>query len=236
MCSVVQQEAIESILASSYECTIVQCLLRGRIPRIRQLWNKASKGYLILPDNWKILFGSKECAPTHWSEQGSEISYKDRYGERVKTVTYVFVDINFDGQHGHGAFDLCCGMLPYATDDNKYPAYDLSAQNTVLNSRFERSRKPKLEDARDTGHAGRQPTAPFLSPSSVYFSRQKKNTHQQKARNKVRVLSRLLIRLLFADPDLTTYDNALWGFIKSIVAQERYDTIDELKDAVRRAL
>ena len=54
-----------------------------------------------------------------------------RYGERVKTITYVFVDINFDGQHGHGAFDLCCGMLPYATDDNKYPAYDLPAQNTV---------------------------------------------------------------------------------------------------------
>ncbi|KAJ4427635.1 hypothetical protein ANN_25283 [Periplaneta americana] len=40
------------------------------------------------------------------------------------TITYVFVEINFDGQHGHGAFDLCCGMLPYATDDKKYPAYD----------------------------------------------------------------------------------------------------------------
>ncbi|KAJ4427337.1 hypothetical protein ANN_24957 [Periplaneta americana] len=53
------------------------------------------------------------------------------YGERVKTITYVFVDNNFDGQHGHGAFDLCCGMLRYATDDNKYPAYDLPAQNTV---------------------------------------------------------------------------------------------------------
>ena len=53
------------------------------------------------------------------------------FGERVKTITYVFVDINFDGQHGHGVFDLCCGMLPYATDDNKYPAYDLPAQNTI---------------------------------------------------------------------------------------------------------
>ncbi|KAJ4432095.1 hypothetical protein ANN_20709 [Periplaneta americana] len=62
----------------------------------------------------------RPCAP-HLSE---------RYGERVKTITYVFVDINFDGQHGHGAFDLCCGVLRYATDDNKDPAYDLPAQNT----------------------------------------------------------------------------------------------------------
>ncbi|KAJ4446949.1 hypothetical protein ANN_13651 [Periplaneta americana] len=35
-------------------------------------------------------------------------------------------------------------------------------------------------------------------------------------------------------PDFTICDNALWSFIKSIVAQERYDSIDELKDAVRR--
>ncbi|KAJ4427433.1 hypothetical protein ANN_25055 [Periplaneta americana] len=51
--------------------------------------------------------------------------------QRIKTITYVFVDINFDGQHGYGEFDLCCGMLPYATNDNKYPAYDLPEQNTV---------------------------------------------------------------------------------------------------------
>ncbi|KAJ4431499.1 hypothetical protein ANN_20097, partial [Periplaneta americana] len=42
-------------------------------------------------------------------------------------------------------------------------------------------------------------------------------------------------RLATCSPDLTACDNALWGFIKSIVAQERYDTIDELKDTVRRA-
>ncbi|KAJ4442768.1 hypothetical protein ANN_04360 [Periplaneta americana] len=36
-------------------------------------------------------------------------------------------------------------------------------------------------------------------------------------------------------PDLTTRDNALLGFIKSIVAQGRYETTDELKDAGRRA-
>ncbi|KAJ4433687.1 hypothetical protein ANN_15998 [Periplaneta americana] len=47
------------------------------------------------------------------------------------TTTYLFVVINYDSQHGHGAFDLYCGMLPYATDDNKCPAYDLPAQNTV---------------------------------------------------------------------------------------------------------
>ncbi|KAJ4443995.1 hypothetical protein ANN_05784 [Periplaneta americana] len=35
-------------------------------------------------------------------------------------------------------------------------------------------------------------------------------------------------------PDFTSCDNALWGFIKGIVAQERYDIIDELKNAVRR--
>ncbi|KAJ4445323.1 hypothetical protein ANN_07128 [Periplaneta americana] len=47
-----------------------------------------------------------------------------------RLLTY-FVDINMGGQHGHGAFDLYCGMLPYATDDNKHLAYDLPAQNTV---------------------------------------------------------------------------------------------------------
>ncbi|KAJ4426957.1 hypothetical protein ANN_26756 [Periplaneta americana] len=50
----------------------------------------------------------------------------DRYSTGVD-----FVDFNFDGQHGHRAFPLYCGMLPYATDDNKYPAYDLPARNTV---------------------------------------------------------------------------------------------------------
>ncbi|KAJ4427435.1 hypothetical protein ANN_25057 [Periplaneta americana] len=42
--------------------------------------------------------------------------------ETCTEVTFflLFVDINFDGQHEHGAFDLRCGMLPYATDDNKY--------------------------------------------------------------------------------------------------------------------
>ncbi|KAJ4434447.1 hypothetical protein ANN_23009 [Periplaneta americana] len=57
--------------------------------------------------------------------------HSEEYLPIRKTITYVFVDINFGGQHGHGAFDLYCGMLPYATDDNKYPAYDLAAQNTV---------------------------------------------------------------------------------------------------------
>ena len=36
-------------------------------------------------------------------------------------------------------------------------------------------------------------------------------------------------------PDLTTYDNSLWGFKKGIVSQRRYNTTDELKDAVRQA-
>lgn len=36
-------------------------------------------------------------------------------------------------------------------------------------------------------------------------------------------------------PDLSSCDNALWGFIKQKVAATRYETVDELKDAVRRA-
>ncbi|KAJ4437703.1 hypothetical protein ANN_17848 [Periplaneta americana] len=60
--------------------------------------------------------------------------HSEEYVPIRTTITYVFVDINFDGQHGQGAFDLCCEMLPYATDDNKYPVYDLPAQNAV---RFE---------------------------------------------------------------------------------------------------
>ncbi|KAJ4443937.1 hypothetical protein ANN_05726, partial [Periplaneta americana] len=36
-------------------------------------------------------------------------------------------------------------------------------------------------------------------------------------------------------PDLTSCDNALWRFIKNIVAQEQYDTTDQLKDDMRRA-
>ena len=36
-------------------------------------------------------------------------------------------------------------------------------------------------------------------------------------------------------PDLTTYNNSLWGFIKGIVSQSRYNTTDELKDVVRQA-
>ncbi|KAJ4447815.1 hypothetical protein ANN_09823 [Periplaneta americana] len=41
-------------------------------------------------------------------------------------------------------------------------------------------------------------------------------------------------RLATSTPYHTACDNALWGFIKRIVARERYDTIDEFKDAVRR--
>jgi hypothetical protein len=34
-------------------------------------------------------------------------------------------------------------------------------------------------------------------------------------------------------PDLSTCDNSLWSFIKEIVAQQRYRTTDDLKQAVR---
>ncbi|KAJ4436501.1 hypothetical protein ANN_16532 [Periplaneta americana] len=86
-----------------------------------------------VPDKLPRKYGvhSEECLPMR---------------TRVKTITYVFVDINFDGQHGHGAFDLYCGMLPYATDDNKYPAYDLAAQNTVR-KRFSEIKKAQLRFA-----------------------------------------------------------------------------------------
>ena len=36
-------------------------------------------------------------------------------------------------------------------------------------------------------------------------------------------------------PDLTICDNSLWRFIKGIVSQSRYNTTDELRDAVRQA-
>ena len=35
--------------------------------------------------------------------------------------------------------------------------------------------------------------------------------------------------------DLTTCDNSRWGFIKGVISQCRYNTTDELKDAVRQA-
>ncbi|KAJ4443388.1 hypothetical protein ANN_05056 [Periplaneta americana] len=74
-----------------------------------------------------------QCRITYVSEKlpSKYGVHSEEYLPIRTTITYVFVDINIDGQHGHGAFDLYCGMLPYATDDNKYPAYDLPAQNTV---------------------------------------------------------------------------------------------------------
>ncbi|KAJ4440474.1 hypothetical protein ANN_08615 [Periplaneta americana] len=36
-------------------------------------------------------------------------------------------------------------------------------------------------------------------------------------------------------PDLTKCDNSLWGFIKGIVSQNRYNTTDELKGVVKQA-
>lgn len=36
-------------------------------------------------------------------------------------------------------------------------------------------------------------------------------------------------------PDLSTCDNSLWGFIKECVAQQRYETTNDLKEAVRMA-
>ena len=36
-------------------------------------------------------------------------------------------------------------------------------------------------------------------------------------------------------PDLTTPDNALWGFVKEQVRRRRYSTDDELKNAIRAA-
>ena len=36
-------------------------------------------------------------------------------------------------------------------------------------------------------------------------------------------------------PDLSSCDNALWGFIKQKVAATRYETVDKLKDAIRCA-
>jgi hypothetical protein len=36
-------------------------------------------------------------------------------------------------------------------------------------------------------------------------------------------------------PDLSTCDNSLWGFKKEIVAQQHYQTTDDLKQAVRLA-
>ncbi|KAJ4426306.1 hypothetical protein ANN_27120 [Periplaneta americana] len=45
-------------------------------------------------------------------------------------ISWIFYTLSLCSQNEYGAFDLYCGMLPYATD-NKYPAYDLPVQNTV---------------------------------------------------------------------------------------------------------
>jgi hypothetical protein len=36
-------------------------------------------------------------------------------------------------------------------------------------------------------------------------------------------------------PDLSSYDNALWGIINQDVSRKRYQTNEELKEAVRKA-